>query len=69
MLKLDEMLEPSEVARMLGVTERTLLDWRRAGLHLPYYRASGKKVVYSRQEVEEYINSRRQAPKPVAVVA
>ncbi|MEO1018094.1 MAG: helix-turn-helix domain-containing protein [Pseudomonadota bacterium] len=44
---------PADVASMLGVTAETLLRWRSQG-YGPPYRKRGRRVVYVREQVEEW---------------
>ena len=49
-----DLMEPKEVAELLGVTEGTLVNWRTKGRG-PRYIKSGKAVKYRRAAVAEWI--------------
>lgn len=46
-----------EVASVLGISTRTLQQWRFRGVHLTYVKV-GRLVRYRRADVEKYIVSR-----------
>jgi Predicted site-specific integrase-resolvase len=50
-------LTDKELAAILGVTRRTLLEYRTRG-HIPYYLICGK-ILYSETEIMEYLESCR----------
>jgi excisionase family DNA binding protein len=61
----DELLTNAEVARILGITPRTLENWRQQGRG-PEYLKDGKVVRYERAAVERYIASMTITPGAVA---
>lgn len=69
MVSIENILEPHEVAQLLGVTEGTLKRWRQVRSHLPFHRTSARHVVYLRDDVEAFIAARRTETKPAAVAA
>jgi predicted DNA-binding transcriptional regulator AlpA len=48
------LLRPAEVAEVLGVSERTLANWRCASAGPSYVKAGGR-VGYRESAVEEYL--------------
>jgi helix-turn-helix protein len=53
-------LNTAEAAEYIGVTKGTLEVWRCNRVkHQPPYFKLGRKVVYSRELLDEYLNSRR----------
>ena len=59
----EELLLPSELARMIGKTERTLANWRCARIG-PKFVKLGNSVRYPVAEVREWIKSRRVETTP-----
>ncbi|MDU2072578.1 MAG: helix-turn-helix domain-containing protein [Cutibacterium avidum] len=51
---LDSLMTPAELARRLGATERTLLEWRVRGTG-PAYLHVGRRVRYSPAVVEAWL--------------
>ena len=47
---------PHEAARLLGVSERTLHNWRRGGIGPPYHRVIGR-VLYSVDAIRSWLSS------------
>ena len=58
-VEIDDLLRPVEAAKLLGVTARTLKDWRRDGRGLPFVRLTPRAIRYRRQDVARFIESRR----------
>lgn len=56
----EDKLNTAEAAAYIGVTKGTLEVWRcnRVKHQPPYYKL-GRKVVYSKQLLDEYLNGRR----------
>jgi predicted DNA-binding transcriptional regulator AlpA len=50
----ERLLTPKEVARELGVTERTLARWRAAGFGPVWCRVGPRLVRYDRESVRSY---------------
>lgn len=50
-------LTPQQTSELLGVTPATLTNWRSKNLHLPYFKPSGKCVLYRQDDVLAYIES------------
>lgn len=56
--KNDRLMDPAEVAELLGTTTGTLSVWRcTRRYHLPYVRV-GRRVRYRRADVENFIAER-----------
>ncbi len=53
----DDLLTPSQVARFLGTTTKTLNDWRKKGLYLPYLDLP-HEARYTRQNVNALLKRR-----------
>ncbi len=51
---LSDMLRPKDVAKLLGVSVKTLANWRSLGTNLSYHKR-GRKIFYLRTDVEVYI--------------
>lgn len=51
---MDTLTEP-QVAELLGVTQRTMQRWRKAGRDLPAHTKIGRHVVYDREDVEAWV--------------
>lgn len=65
----EELLTPDQVAGMLGVTTHTLAVWRCEGRYnLPYHKV-GRLVRYRMNDVESFLDARRQAQGPDACSA
>ena len=55
----EKLLTPRKTADLLGVTPETLAVWRCTGRYkLPFIKV-GRKVLYDRNDVEQFISSRR----------
>jgi excisionase family DNA binding protein len=52
-----QYLAPEQVADILKVSEKTLTNWRHRGKGLPFYKPSGRTVLYKMSDVENYIES------------
>jgi excisionase family DNA binding protein len=50
-----------DVARLLGVTDRTIVNWARGGL-LPHHVTPGGHRRFLREDVERFIAERRRVP-------
>ena len=53
----DTLCDSAAVADYLGVKERTLADWRRAGTGPPYIRCGHKTVRYLAGSVREHVRN------------
>ena len=53
----DDLLTPKQVARFLGTTTKTLREWRKQGLYLPYL-GLPQGIRYQRQVVNELLKRR-----------
>lgn len=54
-----QLLTPAEVAKLIGVTEGTLSQWRSTRpMTLRWVKVGGKKVMYRRGDVEAFIRDR-----------
>jgi excisionase family DNA binding protein len=53
-----KLLTPAEVADLLGVSERTLEGWRRAGGGPGFLRLSRHTVRYRAEAVQDFLRSR-----------
>lgn len=54
----DDLVSTETAAELLGLKKGTLDRWRQTGLEdLPFYKI-GRLVMYSKQDLLEYINSR-----------
>lgn len=53
------MLNTGEVAAILQVKTHTLYTWRAAGKG-PKYAKIGRKILYSAQDISEFIQSKKQ---------
>lgn len=51
---IDDLLTSSEAARLLGISNRTLGQWRKDRL-IPFYKSSAKTVRYKKSELLSYI--------------
>ena len=49
------MLSTKQVATLLGVSDVTLLNWRRRGILVPDYTTPTGRYKYSEEQIEEYI--------------
>lgn len=49
------LLTPAQAARILGVTEKTLRNWRSQRIHLPYIHIGGR-VRYRRADLKAWID-------------
>ena len=58
------LLQPSDVAELLGVPVSTLANWRCAGHGPPYVRI-GRHVRYRRADVEHWVGGRVRDPEAV----
>jgi|SaaInlStandDraft_1057018.scaffolds.fasta_scaffold535215_1 excisionase family DNA binding protein len=57
-------LTPKQAADLLGVKLTTLTNWRCRNQHLPYFKPSGKTVLYREEDVSSYIES---TLKPISI--
>lgn len=56
----DAMLRGTEVAGLLGVTDKTLANWRCQGREdLPFYRVGGRAIRYRRGDVIAFRDKQR----------
>lgn len=51
-------LVSKQVAPMLGISHRTLERWRSTGYGPPFHKP-GRKILYSKSEVEEWLAGKR----------
>lgn len=58
-------LSQSQAAEHLGVAPRTLEDWRNKSIGPSYYKL-GKRVVYDRADLDQYLERSRIITKAVA---
>ena len=54
-----EFLTPEKLALLMSVTPRTTLRWRKTGRGPPYIRAGKHRILYRRDDVAEWLASRR----------
>ena len=54
----DDMLAPQEVARRLGLAERTLAAWRAAGTGPPWVRVGARTIRYSAGALATWLAAR-----------
>jgi predicted DNA-binding transcriptional regulator AlpA len=59
-MKLEKLLAPSDVANLLGITTKTLYNWRNLGRGPKFVRLGAKhgRVAYRPESVERYLESR-----------
>ncbi len=50
-----DLMPPAEAATFLCTTVKSLAKWRSTGEHKVPYRKLGKKVLYSRSDLEKYL--------------
>lgn len=59
-MNLQERMTRKEAAEYIGVTSATMANWACTGkVQLPFYKAGLKKVIYLKQDLDEYIASTR----------
>lgn len=56
---LDQLITPAELASRLGVTERTLAEWRYKGTGPAFIRTGGRFPHYLPADVDEWLLSQR----------
>ena len=57
-----ELVSSAEAARLIGLAPQTLKQRRSQGtIDLPYYRV-GRRIMYDRHEVEQWLERRRVEP-------
>lgn len=55
-----ERMTRKEAADYIGVTPATMANWACTGkVQIPFYKAGLKKVIYFKQDLDEYIASTR----------
>ena len=60
----DPLLEPGQVAHLLGVTQKTLQDWRTKGRGPAYVKLGTRGVVrYHIADVSEWLATHRHEPQ------
>ena len=64
-LEKDRMLNETEAALFMGVARQTIATWRYKQLGPAYFKLS-KRVVYKVEDLEDFIQSCRVAPRGVA---
>jgi excisionase family DNA binding protein len=62
----DDWFEFSPTAKLLRVSDRTLYRWTASG-YAPRHMKIGKRVVFRRSAIEEWLKSREEKPRPVSV--
>ena len=55
----DQFLTETEVARLLGISPRTLQAWRHRGGHTPPFLKLGRTVRYRLGDVKEWLRERK----------
>lgn len=55
----DTLLAEGEVAKLLGISPRTLQKWRYEGGHTPAFHKVGRAVRYRLGDVKEWLRERR----------
>ncbi|MCD6489160.1 MAG: helix-turn-helix domain-containing protein [Thermodesulfobacterium sp.] len=55
---MNDLLSPSEVKKILHLSEGTLGNWRSCKKHLPYIKV-GRRVLYRRRDIEKFVERRR----------
>ncbi len=59
-MNLKERMTRKEAADYIGVTSATMANWACTGkVKLPFYKAGLKKVIYFKQDLDDYIASTR----------
>jgi excisionase family DNA binding protein len=58
-----QLLTPKEAAEMLGVSTRTLAQWRKAGRHLSWIHLGGQ-VRYRLSTIQEFMEHGTPTPRP-----
>ena len=54
-----EYISSKELAKKIGVTTRTLSNWRSTGLYdLPFIKVNDRKVLYRVEDVEAWLEQR-----------
>ena len=53
--KMEKLLTPLDVSKILGVSDRTLAAWRKKGINLKYLKIGKRLVRYERAEVDRFI--------------
>lgn len=64
--KPEPLLAPKAVSRMLGVTELTLRNWRKAGSGPPWIKLNGYMIRYDSADLEAWIESTKTDTAPAA---
>lgn len=54
-----KLLEPEEVAELLGVSVTTLAAWRHQGTGPAFTKIGGKRVAYAAEDVEAYLQGQK----------
>ena len=62
-MKTDELIDAGEVARVLGISPRTLEGMRQEGRGPAYVRISSKCVRYRRSDLERFLTRVRVEPE------
>ncbi len=55
---LEEFLTPAEAAKVLRISSRTLARWREDNQG-PAYSKLGRRILYRRDAVQQWVNTRR----------
>ena len=57
-LRSDAELTPAEAAEVIGMSQATLIDWRRKGIGPQWIRVSAKMVRYERAAIDRFLAER-----------
>jgi hypothetical protein len=60
-------LSSAEAASYIGLDRRTLENWRCKSMGPTYYRISRKRIIYDRDELEQWLQARKVATNDCAV--
>jgi predicted DNA-binding transcriptional regulator AlpA len=63
---MDMLLTEAQTAAVLGVAERTLQWWRKAGTSPPYTRLSARSIRYPRNDLLAWLAARGRSASPPA---
>jgi hypothetical protein len=63
----NDLLDPSAAARILGISERALESWRKPPRRGPrFIRCTSKTIRYRRGDIQEFIRAREVSPQTEA---
>lgn len=57
-MNLERMLTEREVASLLGVSHRTVQDWRRRGVGPPFWKM-GRSVRYATSDLQQWLETQQ----------